>query len=176
MIALGKRTTMPAKMISDIPLPIPRSVICSPSHMMNAVPAVSVIIVIRMKPIPGLSDDSGRALKRKRHRCRLNSSQHDRQISRIGRDLAAAEFAFLRQLFQVGPDDRQQLQDDRRRDVRHDAQRKDGQAAEAASGKQVQKTEHGPGVRAEPVFERCGVDEGNRDVGADAVHREQARA
>ena len=29
---------MPVKMISDMPLPTPRSLICSPSHMMNAVP------------------------------------------------------------------------------------------------------------------------------------------
>jgi hypothetical protein len=42
MMAAGMPATMPAKMISEIPLPIPRSVICSPSHMMNAVPAVSV--------------------------------------------------------------------------------------------------------------------------------------
>ena len=34
---------MPVKISSDMPLPMPRSVICSPSHMMNAVPAVSVI-------------------------------------------------------------------------------------------------------------------------------------
>ena len=32
---------------------MPRSVICSPSHMMNAVPVVRVIIVIRRKPQPG---------------------------------------------------------------------------------------------------------------------------
>jgi hypothetical protein len=44
---------MPAKMISDIPLPIPRSVICSPSHIMKAVPAVSVMTVIMRKPQPG---------------------------------------------------------------------------------------------------------------------------
>jgi hypothetical protein len=34
-------------------LPTPRSVICSPSHMMNALPVVSVSIVIRMNPGPG---------------------------------------------------------------------------------------------------------------------------
>ena len=45
---------MPAKMISEMPLPMPRSVICSPSHMMNAVPAVRVIIVSSRKPQPGL--------------------------------------------------------------------------------------------------------------------------
>src|SRR2546422_3381856 len=31
--ARGRPTTMPVKMMSDIPLPMPRSLICSPSHM-----------------------------------------------------------------------------------------------------------------------------------------------
>ena len=45
---------MPAKINNDMPLPMPRSVICSPSHMMNALPVVRVSMVIRMKPVPGL--------------------------------------------------------------------------------------------------------------------------
>ena len=53
MTARGSCATIPAKMMSDIPLPMPRSVICSPSHMMNVVPAVSVSTVIRRKPQPG---------------------------------------------------------------------------------------------------------------------------
>ena len=43
MIACGKRATMLAKMSSDMPLPMPRCVISSPIHMMNAVPASSEI-------------------------------------------------------------------------------------------------------------------------------------
>ena len=54
-IAAGMPMTMPAKMISEMPLPMPRSVICSPSHMMNAVPVVSVIMHISRKPQPGSS-------------------------------------------------------------------------------------------------------------------------
>ncbi len=53
LIAVGRRATIPAKMIKEIPLPIPRSVICSPSHMMKAVPAVRVIMVMRRKDQPG---------------------------------------------------------------------------------------------------------------------------
>ena len=45
---------MPAKMISDMPLPTPRSVICSPSHMMKPVPVVSVSTVMKRKNQPGL--------------------------------------------------------------------------------------------------------------------------
>ena len=36
---------MPAKMMSEIPLPMPRSVICSPSHIRNDVPVVSAMVV-----------------------------------------------------------------------------------------------------------------------------------
>ena len=43
---------MPAMMIKLMPLPTPRSVICSPSHIMNAVPLVSVSTVNSLKPQP----------------------------------------------------------------------------------------------------------------------------
>ena len=36
----GKRATMPAKMISEMPLPTPRLVICSPIHIRRMVPPV----------------------------------------------------------------------------------------------------------------------------------------
>ena len=41
------------KIIKDIPFPIPLSVICSPSHMMKAVPAVSVTMVDKRNCQPG---------------------------------------------------------------------------------------------------------------------------
>ena len=48
---------MPAKISSDMPLPTPRSVICSPSHMMNALPVVRVSMVIRMKADAGIDHE-----------------------------------------------------------------------------------------------------------------------
>ena len=48
LVALGRRATMPAKMMSEMPLPMPRSVMRSPSHMMKAVPAVRVITVMKV--------------------------------------------------------------------------------------------------------------------------------
>ena len=45
--ASGISVTMPAKMMSEMPLPMPRSVICSPNHMMKAVPVVSDSMVKR---------------------------------------------------------------------------------------------------------------------------------
>ena len=44
--------TIEKKMSRLIPFPIPRSVICSPSHMMNTPPVVSVSIVVSRKAIP----------------------------------------------------------------------------------------------------------------------------
>ena len=53
IMALGNRATIPAKIMSDIPFPIPLSVICSPNHMIKAVPDVRVIIVTSLKGHPG---------------------------------------------------------------------------------------------------------------------------
>ncbi len=52
-IASGRRATMPARMISEMPLPMPREVICSPSHIRNMVPPVSVTTVEMRKNQPG---------------------------------------------------------------------------------------------------------------------------
>ena len=44
---------MPTKMIREMPLPMPRAVICSPSHIRNMVPPTSVIMQEMRKNIPG---------------------------------------------------------------------------------------------------------------------------
>ena len=44
---------MPAKMMSEMPLPTPRCVICSPSHIRNMVPPTSVMTVEKRKNQPG---------------------------------------------------------------------------------------------------------------------------
>ena len=52
-IAVGKPAAIPAKMIMEIPLPIPRSVICSPSHIKNIVPVNKVETVVKRNKNPG---------------------------------------------------------------------------------------------------------------------------
>ena len=52
-MAEGSSATMPDMMISEMPLPMPRAVICSPSHIRNMVPPVSVIAVEMRKKKPG---------------------------------------------------------------------------------------------------------------------------
>ena len=95
---------MPAKMISDMPLPMPRSVICSPSHMMNAVPVVSDSIVIMMNPKPGLMTmlPCHRLQALRADANDWIDARIDRQIAGPLRDLAPAQFAFLRSFSSVG--------------------------------------------------------------------------
>ncbi len=52
-IACGALATMPEKMIRLVPLPMPRAVICSPSHIRNIVPPTSEITQVSRKNIPG---------------------------------------------------------------------------------------------------------------------------
>ena len=54
---------MPAKMMSDVPLPTPRCVICSPSHIRKTVPPTSVITVVARKKIPGSMTTAPAALR-----------------------------------------------------------------------------------------------------------------
>ena len=51
--AAGKRATMPTVMMSEMPLPMPRSVIWSPSHISNSVPGRQGEDRESRKPIPG---------------------------------------------------------------------------------------------------------------------------
>ena len=53
-IADGNCATIPDKMMSEMPLPMPRDVICSPSHIRNMVPPASVMVVDIRKKMPGL--------------------------------------------------------------------------------------------------------------------------
>ena len=50
---VGSWATMPAMMISETPLPMPRLVICSPSHIRNMVPPIRVTTVVMRNSMPG---------------------------------------------------------------------------------------------------------------------------
>ena len=49
----GSWATMPAMMISEMPLPMPRLVICSPSHIRNMVPPTRLMTVVTRNIMPG---------------------------------------------------------------------------------------------------------------------------
>jgi hypothetical protein len=142
--ALGRAATMPAKMISEMPLPMPRAVICSPSHIRNMVPPTSVMTVEIRKNQPGsvtmLLPIPDRPKCRRPARC-----QQHRAVAGVLVDDLAALLAFFLQLLERGNDRRHQLNDDRGRNVGHDAEREDRHALDGAAGKHVEQAENAAG-------------------------------
>ena len=80
-IALGSPAAMPAKIIRDIPLPIPRSVICSPSHIKNIVPVTNVITVVSRNMGPGSNHQSRLRLQCNGYTIALYQRQPQRPIA-----------------------------------------------------------------------------------------------
>src|SRR4029079_5852217 len=88
--------------------------------------------------------------------------------------LPAPHLPFLRQLLEVGPDDHEELQDYRRGDVRHDAEGEHRQTAQRAAGEEIEEPEDAAAHRLEELGEGDRIDSGSRNVGAEAVDREQS--
>ena len=103
----------------------------------------------------------------------LNGAQNNRQIPGIGRDLATSQFTFLRKLFEVRPDDGQQLQDDRCRDVWHDPERENRQSTEISTRKQIKESEQRIRILRKEIRQRVGIDTGCWNVCANTVHTQQ---
>src|SRR5207244_4497273 len=100
----------------------------------------------------------------------LEQTQHDGEVARPLRELFPALLVALHLV-----DDREhgrgQLEDDARRDVRHDAERKHRRAAEAAAREQVvQAEERALTLVPQEVGEGLHVHAGGRDVRPNAVH------
>ena len=92
----GNSATMPAKMISDTPLPTPRAVICSPSQSRNITPPTSVTVVVIRKNAPGsITDNAGLRLQADRDEITLHGRKEHGQVTRILVDLTAALLAFF---------------------------------------------------------------------------------
>ncbi len=107
---------------------------------------------------------------------RLGEGEGDGQIARVLRDLLLADLALLLQLLERGDDHRQQLQDDRCRDVGHDPEGEQRQLAQGAAAEDVEEAED---VAAREValdlVEGVRVDAGRRDVGAEPVQGQHRR-
>ena len=90
---------MPAKMMSEEPLPTPREVICSPSQIRNIVPPVRVRIGRNAEHQARIADDARAPFETDRDAVGLEDRQHDREIARIlVENLAARLAVFLDRL------------------------------------------------------------------------------
>jgi hypothetical protein len=104
---------------------------------------------------------------------RLGERQRHRQVARVLGDLLLSDLALLLQALQRGHDHRQQLQDDRGRDVGHDPQREQRQPLEAAAREDVEEAEDVRAVEARlDRLDRVEVDARRRDVGPEPVERQ----
>jgi hypothetical protein len=94
---------------------------------------------------------------------------------KFGISVCPAVFSKLRrELLQRRDDHLQQLQDDRGGDIGHDAQREDGDPAQAAAAEEVEQAQDA--VAAQVLLDRvdrAGADARRRDVGAEAIEGEQ---
>src|SRR5581483_9436134 len=106
----------------------------------------------------------------------LDYRQDDGEVASPLGDLAPAQFAFLLQFFEGRYDDRQELQNDRRRDVGHDTEGKDGELADVAPGKQVEEPENGTCLRTEEFLPARGVDTRRGNPTSQTVYRGQAQS
>ena len=174
----GSRETIDAKIISEMPLPMPRWVISSPIHISSTQPAVrqtTIRITRARREVVDHRRARGVALRAEQEDVadRLGGREADGQVARVLRDARLTDLALLLQLLQRRRDDRQQLQDDRGRDVGHDPEREDRDAGQAAAGEQVEEAEDvRAGVVLLDLVDRLGVDARHGDVRAQPVQRQ----
>ena len=91
---------------------------------------------------PGSVDEVARLLQADGNAERLHRTQNHGEITRPLGDFLAAHFAFFLQLGERLIDHCQQLQNDRRRNVRHDAQRENREPPQVAAAEQIHKAQH----------------------------------
>ena len=129
LIAPGALLTMPAKMMKLMPLPMPFSVMSSPSHIRTIAPAVSVAICVTVSKLPRSKSAGEDALRveQGQEAVRLEQRERDREIAGVLVDPVPAVLTFPAEGLERRDHPRHQLHDDRRVDVRVHAQRDDRQ-------------------------------------------------
>ena len=177
----GKRATIEAKIISEMPLPMPRWVISSPIHISSTVPAVSETTIrktcgVSKCGMTGAPTPWPKLLEEEDVADRLSKGQADGEVARVLRDPRLADLALLRQLLQRRHHDRQQLQDDRGRDVGHDPQREQRDPRQPAAAERVQQVEDPAAAEVLlDVVDRLRIDPRHRDVRSQPVERQKRR-
>ena len=139
-----------------MPLPMPRWVISSPSHITSAVPAVQVMMIMQRLVRGEVRDEHPGPAEL---RVRLPSSpplplfntntnavdcierERDGEVARPLRDLLLPGLAFVLPFLELRDHDAEQLHDDRRRDVRHDPEEEHRDRRERAAREHVEQSE-----------------------------------
>ncbi len=169
---------MPDMMISEVPLPTPRAVICSPIHIRNMVPPTSVDDAGEAEEQPGsitaAPKAAAHALEPDGDAVGLEHRDEHGEVAGVLVELLAARLAFLLQRLQRRDRRGHQLDDDAGADVGHDVQREHRHAPQRAAGEHVEHAEDAAAVLLQHLGHHRGVDAGHRDVGADTVDDQRA--
>ena len=104
----------------------------------------------------------------------LESRQRHGPVPRVLGDLATPLLAFLLELLQRTPCCRQQLNDDRGRNVRHDPQRKYAHAAERAAREHAEHPGNSACGLVHELAQGDTVNPRNRDIRSDAIDNQQS--
>ncbi len=99
----------------------------------------------------------------------LQRRQQHRAIARVLVHLLAALLSLLLELLEMGRHRRHQLNDDRRRDIGHDVERKDRHPAERAAGQPVDPAQNARRILLHQPGELDRIDPRNGNVGAQAI-------
>ena len=124
------------------------------------------------KLLPPLSH----GLKADRDSESLDDAQHDCAISGILGDLLSPGFTFLAKPIQIGDNHGEQLKNDRRADVRHDSQGKDGQPLQRSTRKHVHKAEKRPFRLGEEACKGICINPGSWNVYPDPIDRKEQKS
>ncbi len=172
----GQRRSRIENVMSRLmPLPMPRSVICSPSHITKIAPVVSVTTMMRREAKPGFDDGPGNRLGEQGEGVRLGQRDEHGEIPGPLRDLLLALLVLLH-LADRRRDAAGQLEDDRGGDVGHDPEREHRGPGESTAEGVVQAEEAGGGGVPDEVSQRGDVDARGGDVGADPVDHQSREA
>jgi hypothetical protein len=128
---------MPAMMISEMPLPMPYSSIAQPHQEYGpGGQGQQGHQPIRRRPSERRVYQPAGVQETHPDHC-LYQAQPDRGVAGVFVDLAPAGLALLLELLQGRHHRDQKLEDDRRRNVRHDAQAEDGGLLQVAAGEKL---------------------------------------
>ena len=173
-----------------MPLPMPYSSICSPSHMRNTVPAVMVKTetsiqdnCMPLDQVAGIAQEPwvdpvfGRR-KPNDIEPALSKAEKHGGVAGVFVDLLSPGLALLLQLFQRRINAPQELENNRGRDVGHDAQAEDGRLPQVGAAEDRHLLEEVVGAAATALGTECllqlgMVEDRQRNMRSDAKNRQE---
>jgi len=160
---------MPAKMMSEMPLPMPRSFICSPSRQRDhrGEPEHPSRVQHYL-----LARRAGLALQPDGYAQGLDDTQNNGAVARILGYLLATRLALLGESLEIGHHHGHELQDDGGGYVGHDTQGENRHARRRAAGKYIEQPQQAVAGRRKQRLQGIPVDSRRGNMGPDAIDRQ----